>query len=100
MTTPNVLKWHSLYAHQEFSTSYPLLAAFLIYRKHRFLRTEMDELGRPLFVFADAAGIALDVQDFESSDPAVPCRTLARILAPLRREATAMRRRHQFRGEK
>ncbi len=85
---------------KEFSTSYPLLAAFLIYRKHHYLRTEMDQLGRPMFAFEDAAGIALDVKDFEGSDPAVPCRTLARILAPLRREATAMRRRHQSRGGK
>jgi len=93
-------RWYQCRAGETFSASYPLLAAFLIYRKHRFLRTEMDELGRPMFVFQDAAGIALDVRDFYDSDPAVPCRTLARILAPLRREANGMRRRHQSGGGK
>jgi len=76
---------------RNFSTDYSLLAAFLIYRRHRFLQTELDESGRPRFVFEDADRIDLDVKDFDS-DPAVPIRTLARIMAPLRREANAIRR--------
>lgn len=84
---------------KEFSTGYALLAAFLIYRKQSFLRTEIDESGKARFVFADAAGIGIDLKEFEG-DPAVPCRTLARILAPLRREADAMRYRFRSQGTK
>ena len=60
------------------------------------MRTELDEAGRPRFVFADCDRIAIDLEDFDV-DPAVPIRTLARIMAPLRREANALRRR--FRSE-
>jgi len=77
---------------KEISTGYALLAGFLIFRRHRFLRTEMDKSNRPHFVFAYTAELETDIQEFKGGDPLCPCRTMERILTPLHRSANAMRR--------
>jgi hypothetical protein len=75
---------------KEFSTCNALLAAFLIYRKRRFLRIELNERGKPQFVFEADVEITVNEKAFRD-DCVAPVRTLARILAPLRREADALR---------
>ena len=65
---------------RELPVDYLLLAAFLIYRQHSLVRVEPDGGGRPRFVFLNGSEIQADICDFQKGDPAVPCRTLARIM--------------------
>jgi hypothetical protein len=75
---------------KEFSTAYALLAAFLVYRKHRLLRTELDDKGKPQFVFEDDERIPASEKAFRD-DCAAPVLTVARIFNPLRRQADSLR---------
>jgi hypothetical protein len=74
----------------EFSTRNALLAAFMIYRKCRFLRTGLNEVGKPQFVFEAGPEIPVVEKAFRD-DHAAPVRTLAKIMNPLRRQADALR---------